>query len=39
MIKASVEKWFGVDKPTAEAILAKLKSRHENKKRWPDLEK
>jgi hypothetical protein len=38
-LTAAWKKWFGVDEPTTEAILAKLKSRHENKKRWPDTEK
>jgi hypothetical protein len=34
MTNSSVEKWFGVSEPTKEAIIEKLKSDTENKKRW-----
>ena len=34
MTNTSVEKWFGVSEATKEAIIEKLKSDSQNKKRW-----
>ena len=34
MTKSSIEKWFGVSEPTREAIIEKLKSDTQSKKRW-----
>ena len=37
MTKTTVNKWFGVEEITKEAIISKLKSKYENKKRWADI--
>jgi hypothetical protein len=37
MMKTSVNKWFDVEEVTTEAIISKLKSQHENQKRWPSI--
>jgi hypothetical protein len=37
MTKTTVNKWFGVEEITQEAIISKLKSKYENKKRWADI--
>ncbi len=37
MTKTSVEKWFGINRATKEAIIEKIKSNGENIKRWSSL--
>ncbi|MCK9280801.1 MAG: hypothetical protein M0P71_09280 [Melioribacteraceae bacterium] len=37
MTNSSVEKWFGITEVTKEAIIEKLKSSSQNKKRWMNL--
>jgi hypothetical protein len=37
MTNTSVEKWFGISETTKEAIIEKLKSNSQNKKRWTTL--
>jgi len=37
MKNETVEQWFDVKEVSKEAIISKLKSKYENKKRWPDL--
>jgi hypothetical protein len=37
MTNSSIEKWFGVEKVTKEAIISSLKNKYENKKRWANM--